>query len=107
MQRPWVRNKSACWRNKKSAMTRSEKEALWLLGEESTGECQGGNRESEQGLRLCGICTSGRCLGSIHIFKVELIGIVDEMDMSVREKRNQQWFLVFSTEKPYANPGRI
>ena len=71
-------------------MTRSEQEMLWLLGEELIGECQGGNRESGKGLRLCSICRSDKCPDSIHILKVELTGIVDEIGVGVRENRNQQ-----------------
>ena len=94
MQRPWVRNKSACWRNKKVGVMRSEKETLWLLCKELIRECQGGNRKSGQGLRLCGICRSGKCPDSIHILKVELIGIVDEMDVGVRKKKKSTIILV-------------
>lgn len=71
-------------------VTRSEKEMLWLLGAELTGECQGGNRESGKGLELWGICRSGKCPNSIHILKVELIGIIDEIGVAVRKNRNQQ-----------------
>lgn len=107
VQRPWVRNKSQHVGGTRRPICLDQRWKPSGYWAENILESVRWTRKSGQGLGLCGVGRSDKkCADSVHEREADM-GIVDEMDVSVKKEKNQEWNLLFSIEKTYAKPKRI